>query len=246
VIDQPGIVAPMTHSSRPPQGIVLCPLRYEVKQAARAGLGELSQLECCGPGRTGIERWFAHGEQHITNAPWVLLLGLAGALDPSISAGSNFVISSVVTGDGRCLAAPLPATSISHRAMTITSTDQIVTSRSAREALFRKTSAPLVDQESIHFAANAEQLGIRWGIVRGVSDDVSSQLPRGMRDWVDDDGRTRICRVALGLLASPRDFSRAIALGRASRRAMRSAAELAARVIESEAESHVNWRPGQS
>jgi adenosylhomocysteine nucleosidase len=222
------------------QGIVLCPLHYERKQLTAAGMGDEFVIECSGPGRAGIERWFDRNETLASQSPWLLLVGLAGAIDPAIRAGSAHAISMVVNGDGKHMRATMTPAVCDDRAVRIVTSDTLVRDPAARISLHRATAAQLVDQESAAFASRAERVGVRWGIVRGVSDGVENSLPRDLEKWVDPTGRTRLGRVILSLLRSPGDLPRMIAIGRASRCAMREAANVAARLIRENDASHAS------
>lgn len=215
-------------------GIVLCPLRYEQMQLRAAGLGDRDSpaIECCGPGRNGVERWFKQNEPHAARAAWMLLVGLAGAIDPVILPGTAHAISTVIERNGKQRRASMVNRSGEQSAVAITSSEELTVTRDARSSLFLATGAQLVDQESVHFAGCAEQLGIRWGIVRGVSDGIETSLPRGLETWVDNEGRTRLGRVLLGLFRAPGDLPHMIALSRDSSWAMHAAASVANRLIK--------------
>lgn len=213
-------------------GIILCPLRYEYKQLLATGIGRDYRIECCGPGGENIQQWFAQNEQRAAQAAWVMLVGLAGAIDPAISPGSAHAVAVVIDQHDDCrresaLRLPDASTSIA-----ITSSDVLIRTEEDRATLAYATGAHLVDQESAYFAACADRIGVRWGIVRGVSDGIESRLPRKLDRWVDGTGRTRLGRVFLGLLLRPGDLPRMLSLGRTSRRAMREAAAVVSRLIK--------------
>lgn len=214
------------------EGIVLCPLRYEQRQLQRAGLDRVAGIECCGPGADNVARWFERHEQRAVQASWLMLVGVAGSIDTAAAPGTAHVVTAVIDqhDDRRRNSLLHPAGE--RRECMITSSNTVIDTPEGRAALSYATGAHLVDQESASFAACADQLGVRWGIVRGVSDGMGSRLPRRIEQWVDDDGRTRVGRVLLCLLFSPGDLLRVLALGRTSRRAMRAATSVVREVID--------------
>jgi hypothetical protein len=91
--------------------------------------------------------------------------------------------------------------------------------------LARAAGAELVDQESLAFVEAARLASWRWAIVRGVSDDADSRLPRHIARWVRADGRTNGPAIVCDLCRRPTDLWRLVVLGRAARRAMNAVSE---------------------
>lgn len=87
--------------------------------------------------------------------------------------------------------------------VTLLGSDAVIHSPRAKAALGERTGADLVDTESHHFAPACEAAGLRWAIVRAVSDGPEDALPRGVETWVDSQGRTKPNAVAMACLTRP-------------------------------------------
>lgn len=87
--------------------------------------------------------------------------------------------------------------------VTLLGSDAVIHSPRAKAALGERTGADLVDTESHHFAPACEAAGLRWAIVRAVSDGPGDALPRGVETWVDSQGRTKPNAVAMACLTRP-------------------------------------------
>jgi hypothetical protein len=71
----------------------------------------------------------------------------------------------------------------------------------------------------------AQSRGWRWGIVRGVSDDPQTVLPRDVAQWVAPDGRARPMAVARSLLCRRTSMRDVLALQRSTRTALAACAD---------------------
>lgn len=183
------------------RNIILCPLAVEAQALRRRGLDGLWDIHCCGPGAANVERWFAVEDR---SGRSIVLAGLAGGLNPAIRPGSAFVISRVVDLNGQSWAPTWNvAEAVDSDEMIVASTVAALVSPQEKAEVLQQTGADLVDLESAAFAERAIVAGCRWAIVRGVSDDAGTALPAGIDGWVDDRGRTRLGRVALGLARRP-------------------------------------------
>jgi hypothetical protein len=212
---------PVQRASTP---IVICALQFEARLLRSALRSTNMRVACCGPGAAGVRGWAqrnaiagAAGRKSI-----VLLAGLAGSLRDSIRAGQARVIAEVRDGSGTMIAQP-PINPAGEKAIIVTS-DSVVCGRAQREALALRSGADLVDLESAAFAAIAEARGWRWGIVRGVSDDLDTPLPPPAAHWVNARGRTRSLRVALDLARGRSRWRDVQCLHANSRRALASCA----------------------
>lgn len=219
----------MTAPRSLPDPIVVCPLEYERRSLERAGVGRLSELDCCGP---GAERLGAWAERLGGGERVVILAGLAGALHSKRPAGTAWQVTGV--HDAQRDEPWVPTFDLAGRAdgqerCVVTSTTGTVLGPVAKERLAGQTGADLVDLESVVFARAATRLGWRWGIVRGVSDGVDEALPGLIDRWIDERGRSRPGAVALALLRRPGWMPGVIRLAGQSRSAMRA---VAARVVE--------------
>lgn len=181
--------------------LVVCPLQFEASTLRRALAQDLAadSIVCCGPGAGGVERWAASAS--CPPRATVILAGLAGSVAADHRAGEAFAVDAIRGGDGRTWT---PAIRMESGAATIiTSADRAVTARSERLELAQRSGAHLVDLESVAFAQLATARGWRWGIVRGVSDDLSTAAPGGIDRWIAPDGRTRIAAVMAALVRKP-------------------------------------------
>ena len=206
--------------------IVLCPLRFEMRALQKAGVAKRFDLACCGPGASGVRDWVARtGTQ---NRP-VILAGLAGALSDRIHLGDAAAIAEVIDADSlETWRSPLVDTLAPHDSQRwrATSAKASVIGRSHKDHLHQHTGADIVDQESVAFAAAAAAAGWRWGIVRGISDDLESSLPVESDRWIDAAGRTRVRSVLAALGGRPMLLPVLWRLGRRSNVAMRAVVEV--------------------
>ena len=195
--------------------IFLTPLAYERKILASTGISA-DRLQVCGPGREGICRWADANSEH--SGP-IILVGIAGGLEPDLASGSVIVVDEAVDQRGRITTPPaahridLPGS----RRGRVTTTGRVVASSEAKEALGRSTGAAIVDLESVHFAELADSREWDWGIVRVVGDPMDEAVPASLDRFVDHLGRTRILVIAIELFQRPALFKRLRALARQTR-----------------------------
>jgi nucleoside phosphorylase len=200
------------------QAIIVCPLAHERRCIARHGVGRHAVLHCCGVGADSVRRWATElGRREGV----VLLVGVAGALSPSVRVGEAHVIQAVTEVRDGTEVLPHPPLATGGDA-TVLSTDQPVLDPSARRSLAAETGAELVDLESAAFARAASTLGWRWGIVRGVSDDGSEGLPASIGEWIDPRGRVRPARICVDLVRNPSLIGRVRRLRRQSDAALKA------------------------
>ncbi|MDA0295851.1 MAG: nicotinate (nicotinamide) nucleotide adenylyltransferase [Planctomycetota bacterium] len=198
--------------------IFLTPLVHERKILASTGI-PADRLHVCGPGREGVRRW---ADGHSEHSGPVILVGIAGGLEPDLASGSIVVVDEVVDQRGRVTVPPaacridLPGS----RRGRVTTTGRVVASSEAKHALGRATGASIVDLESVHFAELADSRGWDWGIIRVVGDPMEEAVPAALDRFVDHLGRTRIVVVAIELFQRPALFKRLRALGRQTRVAL--------------------------
>jgi nucleoside phosphorylase len=80
--------------------------------------------------------------------------------------------------------------------------DRVVTTAAARGELARACDADVVDMEGTHLAAALNALGLRFAMVRVVSDDPARDLPP-LGDAIDAQGRVRAMPIALAFARAP-------------------------------------------
>jgi nicotinate (nicotinamide) nucleotide adenylyltransferase len=111
------------------------------------------------------------------------------------------------------------------RGVSLAAVDRIVSTPADKHALHRATGAAIVDMESHAFAAACERLGLRYAVVRGVSDTPDETLPEETLRWIRPDGSTRTARAVRDLLRRPRLIPHMIAVLRRCNRVLPQVAE---------------------
>ncbi len=105
--------------------------------------------------------------------------------------------------------------------------ERVITSVRARTVLAQRFSADVVDMEAAHLAAALSARGVRFAMVRVVSDDASRDLPP-LDAAIDPGGRIHAARVALAFARAP---LAALAFVRGVRAALRVLTETARAII---------------
>ena len=107
----------------------------------------------------------------------------------------------MILEDGTRLKSPLSAKNI--QSVSIYSSEHLVHSSSHKSALNKESGAEIVDMESSAFARACTARGLRWLVVRSVSDVHDEDLPYQVAGWIDDFGRTRFSTIIKDLLRHP-------------------------------------------
>lgn len=180
--------------------VLLCPLEHERRGLISGGMLP-SSIEVCGPGREGVRRW---ADRHADLERPVIMVGLAGGLDPELTAGTVVVAGEIVDGQGRVVVPPLVKT-LGLRAPVVrfTTAGRLVASPEAKLALRRSNDAAVVDLESTHFAEVARVRDWTWGVVRVIVDEAGEPVPTALERLVDHRGRTRPIAVATEVFRRP-------------------------------------------
>ena len=153
----------------------------------------------------------------------LISFGLAGGLDPALSAGTLFVPRAVLS-QGRLfdcdggLSAPLPGHSIA----CVLGADAVVASADEKLRLWRETGAGAVDLESGAVAEVAAAAGIPFAVLRAVCDPAARDLPSAAIEALDRQGRIAPMKMASILARHPMQVFALIALGRYAARARRA------------------------
>lgn len=205
------------------QPLILCPLEIERKAAAKA-IGARAAVVVTGPGGEAIERAMADVVKQ--RPPLVVLFGLAGGLRDGIDDAPR--VSRVFDKDARSWLAPCVAPG-SSEAVGVIGVDEPVHTPAKKKQLAQAYGAALVDCESHVFARLATEAGLRWAVVRGVSDGPDEALPVHASEWVDEAGKTRAGRVLVSTMLNPGVLPSLFRLGKRSKPALQAAA---ARLIE--------------
>ncbi len=149
---------------------------------------------------------------HPGPAAAVISFGLAGGLDPSLRPGTIIVGSGLISGSGYHSADPklaagwsakLSAAGIAHGHADLASSDAVLTSKSEKQDLARRTGALAVDMESETAALLSARLGARFGILRAVADPAWRGLPSLVASGLSEDGSANGIAVFRGLIRQP-------------------------------------------
>jgi len=137
----------------------------------------------------------------------MIIIGVAGGLDPSLEPGTLLLAESV-EHDGRRRTTPLPvglAASIGARVGVVLTTPDLVTDTESKADLWaRDPRRPaVVDLESAAFVESAVEAGLPWLVLRAVSDAASEGMPEYLNDCRDDLGGVRRGAVALHAFRHP-------------------------------------------
>lgn len=205
-----------------PSVVVLCPLNVERRAIAKR-LRDRAEVRVAGPGAEAITA--AVRSLGGSRPALVILFGLAGGLREGEVAPR---IGRVVDKDGRSWTPSVISPGLSAPA-TIVGVDEPVLHPARKKQMAKAYAASLVDTESHAFAAAAHAAGLRWAVVRGVSDGPDTALPAAVSEWVDATGRTRLGRILLAAILNPGVIPAAVALARRARPALRAASD---RLIE--------------
>lgn len=190
-----------------------CPARIEVRQV---GVGPAARFPD-GPDQSPDR------QSALPRGSTVILAGVAGALDPSLPAGSAFWASRVIDDAGMAWHPPLTAAG----ALPLLGTDSVLATPERKRAARVRTGASLADCESASFARVATAAGWRWGIVRGISDGAGDSVPAWMPGLLRADGSLSLPALALAVLPAPWRIPSLASLGARATEAMRAAGLLA-------------------
>lgn len=221
---------PSAHSAatvpQPPswRAVVLSPLSVERAPLKRACLGEISRAGGTPADARAIEFLLTGiGADRITAAVaalaarppgtrpgLVVLAGTAGGLVDGVHAPP---IAAVVDEHGHrwsptvttVIAQPLAATQDQAQApaATVLGVDRLIPTPQQKRALAARTGATIVDMESHAFARACESAGLRWAVVRGVSDGPDDHLPEFIMRWFTAAGRARPLVMTADILTHP-------------------------------------------
>jgi len=162
----------------------------------------------------------------------VMIVGIAGGIDPTLRIGDVVVPEVVVDGhtDEEYLAAPLGARAPAGR---LVSSDDLLADRDEQSALAAR-GITAVDMETAAVAAVCQAAGVPWSAFRGISD-------HGVLDGVDDsvlalsrpDGTADAGAVARYVLTKPWRVPTLARLGRDMQRAVDAAVRMSLRALAS-------------
>ena len=182
------------------QRTIFCPLEIEAKGLKKHGVED--SITISGPGAQSVEKAVRDASGGPVHRHFILA-GLAGGLNPKILSGEAFWISRILDSDANTLAMDESVNPESGSRASIHMVNTPLFSPEDKRKLHEASKADLVDMEAWAFAQACEKLGIKWSIIRGVSDDSSENLPPGTDSLVDQSGSSRPWRIATYLLTRP-------------------------------------------
>jgi len=157
----------------------------------------------------------------------VVMIGVAGALDPTLRIGDVVIPETVI--DGTIGAEHHPTPMAAHPSAGVLHTsDVILSDPSALDDLARRGVVAL-DMETAAVGAVCEEAGVPWVAFRAISDRVQDGIvDQSTLSLTHPDGRANLGAAARLFLTKPHMLRRLARLGRDSATATRAAAELAA------------------
>lgn len=229
-----GIVAAMADEARILSGETVDPQR-EILIRGDA----LLRLSGMGPekARSASRRLIDQGVAAL--ASW----GIAGGLDPALTAGCLIIPRNVIAADssiyhtdtawrerlsGR-IAARFPVNDGS-----LAECDSIIAERPEKLRIRARTGAAGIDMESAAIAREAVDAGIPFLAVRAVADTLETSVPLSALESVDEFGRVRLSRLMLRLVGRPGEIAGLLRMGknyRAALKALQAAAALEGNVL---------------
>lgn len=170
----------------------------EVERRCFRGGASIRQVKVSGPGGANAARAAVAAIE--AGAAGLISFGLAGGLAADVAPGCLLLPHTVLTGDGRRLgvepnwrarifAAFKGDCTIDERPL-LTAAEVIDTP--ALKARAAASGAAAVDLESAAIAAAAAKAGLPFVAVRAVADAAGDELPAGIADWVNSEGRSRV------------------------------------------------------
>jgi adenosylhomocysteine nucleosidase len=162
--------------------------------------------------------------------------GLAGGMDPALSAGSIFLPGEVVALSGAGIATDRQWRERLCRALVaqhpvcggkLLSSPNAIATAAHKAALFRETGAAAVDMESLSVAQAAQARQLPFIALRVIVDSAADDLPRAVTAAADGAGQLQLWRLLAVLARSPSDLAPLVRLAWRYRAASRSLAAAA-------------------
>ena len=182
--------------------IVVTGLKAEARIAAGLGV----RVFACG-GNVGLQ---AHAIKKavFSGEAAIVSFGIAGALNPHLTAGDWVVASGVTSGD-RSIGTDIEwSNRLAHRLAGAKLGDIVTVAAPVlhpmnKRRLHLDTGAIAVDMESFQAAALAEELGVPFAAVRVIADPMHREIPPAARLGLQSDGTVAIAAVLHSLLRKP-------------------------------------------
>jgi hypothetical protein len=166
-----------------------------------------------------------------SDAELVVSAGACGALAPGLVRGALVAPEVVLTASGEARATdPAPGVERSGRLVTV---GELADTADGKARLRRATGADAVDMESALIVAWAHASGRRATVVRAVSDDAGTAIPRALAALVEPHGRLRPARALVTLVGRPAVLPAALALRAGTAAALATVAAALSRMLAS-------------
>jgi adenosylhomocysteine nucleosidase len=181
---------------------------------------------CAGMGADAARRAFAAAEEE-GPLDLVLSVGWAGALVPELHAGDARVFSVVIdaqTGEQFQLAA-------GEAGLTLVTTARVADATEKVRLRATYSGTVMVDMEAATVARMAQMRGIPVASIKGVSDDLSADLP-DLNRFLSARGQMRMASFLAYLVLRPRYWRSVVQLGRNSSMAARRMSDLVLEFLE--------------
>ncbi len=201
---------------------VVCGLEAEA-EIARRQPGALVALSAARPARARKRAQ----ELVRGGAKGLLSFGLAGALSPDLSPGA-LVVGTAIESRGRTFLCDAAWSDALERACKadasgfVCGSEVALESTEAKELLFVRTGALIVDMESQAVAEVASEAKIPFTVLRAVADDAMMSLPQAARVPLRLDGTPDMQKILQSLALHPWELAALIRLGAATAKAMKT------------------------
>jgi hypothetical protein len=161
----------------------------------------------------------------------ILLAGLGGALDPTLSIG-DIVIDTTdpnipspgTPGEGQGEGLPF-------RHGKILTSDHMISTIAEKALRFRETGCIAVDMEAAIVRPHSQSAGVPLLHIRAISDTAADALSERMTDWINDVGVPRMAQVTADLAFHPHLIPAMIRIGNNSRIAARRLAQAVHQIL---------------
>jgi len=197
--------------------VVLCPMAVEraaVEKAVKAAGCAAVRVLQTGIGAAAIVRTVDDLATRPERPSAIILAGLCGGLaeGPDVPP-----LARVIDEHGHAWTAFLGSAT---GGATLIGVDRIIDTPAAKRVLSARTGATVVDMESHAFAERCQRRAVRWGIVRGVSDNPSEELPAEILNWITASGDTLVLRAMWDMAKRPSHIPHILRFARRSKRVL--------------------------
>ena len=188
---------------------------------ARLASGLSSFVEAGGGAASGAEAAAARLVERGVDA--LLSFGLAGGLDPGLTAGAAVIVTTVIDGNGTAWATdPGLASRLGTPSGSLLAAEDVLGTVTSKCRAWMATGAVAADLESGAVARVAARRGLPFAVLRAVCDPAQRNLPPAALTALDANGHISIAALARSLVRRPGQIPDLIALGREAAQARRT------------------------